>query len=244
MPEQLPEKAKNVNHQKPENGLVNIFVNVIIPVFILNKLSSRVGAVNALLLALAFPLCFGLYDLFKRKKTNYFSVLGLINVSMTGSLALLHLDGMWFAVKEAVFPSLVGVFVIISSFSKTPFIETLLLNPQLMQLELIHEKLELQNKWQEFEALLRRSTQLLALTFFVSAIVNFFLATHIFTSIDPNLDEAAMSTLLNEQIAHMTMWASAVILIPSILMLSGILWHLLKGIQKSTGLNNEQILKS
>ncbi len=229
---------------KQENGLVNILINVIIPVFILNKLSSRLGAPLALGLALAFPLTNGTYDLWKKKKTNYFSLLGLINVSLTGTLALLHLGGTWFSVKEAVFPSLIGVFVIISSFTKKPFIETLLLNPQLMHLDLIHEKLEFQGRWKEFELHLRKCTQLLALTFFVSAVVNFFLALRIFVPIDVNLEVAEQATMLNEQIGKMTLYASGVILIPSMFMLSGILWYLLKGIQKATGLTTEQILKS
>jgi hypothetical protein len=233
------QESKNQAH-----GISNIIINVIIPVVILNKLSSHLGPVYALALALAFPLCYGLYDLVVKKRTNYFSILGLINVSLTGSLALMHLDGMWFAAKEAIFPSLIGAFVFASSYGKSPFIETLILNPQLMRIDLIHEKLEEKGEWQKFEFYMRRSTQLLAMTFLVSAVVNFSLAIRIFIPLDMALDQTARSTLLNEQIAHMTMWASAVILVPSIVMLSGILWYLIKGIRLATGLTTEQILKS
>jgi hypothetical protein len=242
MKKPLSETAKQSPNQA--HGLSNIIVNVIIPVLVLNRLTARLGPGAALGLALAFPLCFGLYDWIKRKRTNYFSVLGLINVSLTGSLALLQLDGMWFAVKEAVFPTLIGVFVYASSFSKTPFIETLILNPQLMQIDLIHERLEAQGKWTQFEFYMRRATQMLAFTFLVSAVVNFTLAIHIFIPLDHNLDSTTRSVQLNDQIAHMTMWASAVIIVPSILMLSGILWYLIKGIRTATGLTTEQILKN
>ena len=230
--------------QKHENGLKNILINVIIPILILNKLSSRIGPKPALLLAISLPLVYGLTDLIRKKKTNYFSILGLINISVTGSLAILRLDGMWFAVKEAAFPILIGIFVVISSWTENPFIKSLLLNPQLMHLDVIHNKLEERGEWLAFNQHLRVATRFLALTFIISAMVNFMLALQIFIPIDVALDESAHAIILNEQIAKMTMWAAAVIILPSMLMLSGILWYLLKGIRQTTGLLTDQILKS
>ncbi|WP_374030368.1 VC0807 family protein [Bdellovibrio bacteriovorus] len=101
-----------------ENGLLNIVFNIVLPVLILNKLSKFIGPFWALVLALAFPLGYGAYDLIKRKKFNAFSALGLLNVLLTGGLALLGLHGFWFAVKEAAFPALVGLFVLGSAFTK------------------------------------------------------------------------------------------------------------------------------
>ena len=92
-----------------DNPIINILFNVAAPVFILNKLSAKLGSKEALLLALAFPLLYGAYDLIKKKKVNYFSLLGLLNVLATGSLAIMGLTGIWFAVKEAgVFSAVPG----------------------------------------------------------------------------------------------------------------------------------------
>jgi hypothetical protein len=73
---------------------------------ILNK-GGKVGLTptQAFLIALAFPLFFGLYSLIKEKKMNYISVLGLINILFSGILTILALGGIWFAVKEALFPT-------------------------------------------------------------------------------------------------------------------------------------------
>ena len=80
--------------EKPDNGLFNIVANVILPVLILNKLSKPMGPANALLLALAFPMLYGAYDFFKKRKMNYFALLGVLHVLVTGGFALLGLSGM------------------------------------------------------------------------------------------------------------------------------------------------------
>lgn len=237
---------QNIASKKIEqpHGFRNIIINVLIPVLILNKLSSKLGPGPALALALAFPFSAGAYELIKQKKVNYFSLLGLINVSLTGTIVLLKLDGFWFAIKDAVFPSLIGCFVIASSFTQNPFIKTMLLNPQMMNIELIHNKLEELGKWADFEVLLKKATQMLGATFFVSAVINFFLALRIFTPLDQGLDEIARQEALNQQIAQMTGYAFGVILVPSIIMMIGILLFLMKGITMATGLKQEEILKN
>ena len=232
------------SHNKQENGLLNILINVVIPVMILNKLSVRLGPAQALLLALSFPIAYGVWDFIKRHKTNWFSILGLINVSVTGSLALLGLDGLWFCIKEAIFPGLIGCFVIVSSFTNKPFVESLLMNPQLMDLDRISEKLSTLGNELKFTQHMKNSTRLLSISFFVSAVLNFVLAERIFIPLDTSLDATARSIALNEQIAQMTSYAMMVILLPTMLFLVFILWHLMKGIRKLTGLKTDEFLKS
>ena len=52
---------------KKNNQLIELIINIVIPSLILMKLSAEqyLGTVNALLLALAFPLGWGLYDLLR-----------------------------------------------------------------------------------------------------------------------------------------------------------------------------------
>ena len=57
---------------------------------------------------------------------NYISVLGLLNILFSGILTILALGGIWFAVKEAFFPLLIGGFVLASSFTLNPFFKTIL----------------------------------------------------------------------------------------------------------------------
>lgn len=226
-----------------ENAFLNLIFNILLPVLILNKASKFIGPLAALALALAFPLAYGGWDLIKRRKVNAFSVLGLLNVLFTGGLALMGLNGFWFAVKEAAFPTLVGAFVLGSAFTKKPFIETLFLNPALMKVDLLEERLQERSKTQDFHAHMKKATLWLSLSFVFSAILNFVLARRIFINIDPGLSPEAQSTILNEQIAQMTTWSMAVIMVPSIIFLIGIFWYLMKGIKDYSGLSTEELLK-
>jgi len=85
------------------NPLIELLVTLIIPSLILMKLSgpADLGAVNALLLALAFPLAWGARDLLARRKLNLFAALGLVSILLTGGIGLLQLDTQWLAIKEA-----------------------------------------------------------------------------------------------------------------------------------------------
>jgi hypothetical protein len=226
-----------------ENGFLNILFNILIPILILNKLSKIIGPFWALVLALAFPLGYGIYDLIKRGKTNPMSVLGLLNVALTGGLALAGINGMWFAVKEAAFPTLVGLFVFGSAFSKKPFVESLFLNPGVMNVGLLEEKLKEHGKQAEFHEHLRKATMWLSLSFAFSAICNFVLAVRIFKAIDPALPSENQATILNEQIAQMTTWSMAVIMVPSIIFLMGILWYVMRGIKINTGLKMDDLME-
>ncbi len=228
--------------QKPENALLNIAFNIAIPILILNKGSKSLGSFWALVIALAFPLSYGIYDHIARKKTNAISVLGLINVGITGSLALFKLHGMWFAVKEAAFPLLVGAFVFGSAFTKNPFISTLFLNPQFIDVSLLKSRLFERKAESEFTELLKKSTLWISLSFVFSATCNFMLAVRIFEPISEALDSEAQALVLNEQIARMTTWSMAVIVLPCVVFMVAIFMYLSKGMQRLSGLTEDDLL--
>lgn len=240
-----PSTTESVASEPSSAGaFLNLIINIVIPVFILNKLSQKLGPLNALILAIAFPLFYGLLDLIKKKKWNAFSLLGLINVSITGGFAVLGLGGIWFQIKEAIFPLLIGVFVFISAYSKKPFIETIFLNPQLLKLDLIYQSLKTKNTEAAFKNHLKQCTLLLGGSFVISSLLNFILSSIIFVPLADNISAEQKSILLNEQIAKMTTWSTVVIMVPSMIILGFILWYLISGIQKMTGLTTNDILKN
>ena len=119
---------------KRENLLINIACNIAVPMLILSKLSDRLGSMNALMLALAFPLGYGLYDFWQRRSVNFVSGLGFFSTLATGGLGLMRLEPFWFAVKEACVPALIGVAVVISQWTKRPLVRQFLLNDQIINL--------------------------------------------------------------------------------------------------------------
>lgn len=236
---------------KNENAVLSLLFNIALPVFLLNKLTDPLkdrigehGPTVALILALAFPLGYGLHDYLINKKKNAISLLGFLNILFTGGLALLQLKGIWFAVKEAAFPLLIGIFVYFSIYGKKPFIELFIYNPNLLKINLIEEKLAERQQSENFKKHLRLSTIFLAGSFLLSAILNFVLAIRIFVPIDESLSKSEYASILNQQIAEMTWLSWFVIMIPSMLCLFAILWHLFSGIQKMTGLKLPEIVHS
>lgn len=240
-------KTSASTHQKPENPLWNLVFNIFLPVFILQKGTPRLGengALWALLIALSLPIGYGLVDYLKRRHKNYISLIGIVSVLFTGGLAIVQAEGIWFAVVEMGLPLILGIGVLASAFTKKPFISTMAYNDMLMQIEIIEQSLAHNGNQNRFQALLKKSTFLLSLSFFLSAALNFFLAYQIFSPIDVALEEAARAEILNSQIAEMRYKSIFVIMIPLMLFSIGILWHLLRGIQNLTGLKLEQIMKA
>ena len=234
-----------------ENAFLNLAFNIVLPVFLLNKLTDPLknhlgdfGPTAALLVALAFPLAYGVYDYLKRKKKNVLSLLGFLNILLTGGLALFQLKGIWFAVKEAAFPLLIGLFVYLSIHRKKPFIELFVYNENLLNLSLIEEKLQENGRNEDIYRHLKTSTVFLAGSFLLSAVLNFVLARVIFVPIDETLPKSEYGAILNQQIADMTWLSWFVIMIPSMLCLFAILWHLFAGIQKMTGLKLNDLVRN
>lgn len=221
--------------QKNENPLLSLLFNLAIPMGILNKLTDRMGPQNALILALAFPIGYSLFLFFQTRKVSSIAILGLLNILVTGGFALTGLTGIWFAIKEASFPALVGLFVLGSAYSKKPFIESLLLNPQIMQVQKLETHLKAHHKGKLFHELLQRGTKLLSLSFLFSAIINFVLAVAIFKPLDSALGESERASILNSQIAEMTGWSFVAIALPSMIFMGFLLYYLLKKIESLTG---------
>jgi hypothetical protein len=226
-----------------ENNFSNIFVNIIIPVLILNK-GAKFGLtpVQALCLALTFPLANGIYSLVKTKKINFISVLGLVNILFSGVLTLLALGGIWFAVKEAIFPLLIGVFVFLSSRSKKPFFETMFLNPAIFNIEKLNENLDTEFKKLAFKNLIIKSTQYLSMSFLLSAALNFVLSLYIFTPLSADLTTEQKQQLLNQQLSHMTMYSMVVILVPTLIFVGLIMYNAFKKTSDLTGLKMDDLM--
>jgi len=232
------------NVKKRENLFLTILVNVILPSFVLEKGSAYVGSGWALAIGISIPLIYGLKTFTDEKRVNFIALMGLLNVGLSGALAVSGKGGIWFAIKEAGFPLLIGIFVLASTWTRMPFIEKLLMNPDNINSELLHEKLKEKNNEAQWFRHIQVSNILFSLSFFLSAYLNFSLAREIFSNIDPNIEEIARATLLNEQMGAMTRRSYLYILVPSVISTFAVLIFLLRGIRKLSGVEPDKILKS
>ena len=217
--------------------LIDILVSIVIPSIILMKFSddNELGASGALVVALAFPIAWGLYQLVRFNIRNYIALLGLISVLLTGSIGLLQLDTQWLAVKEAAIPALLGIVVLVMARLGYPLIKTLLYNPKVLNTERISRILCERGLDKALEARLLNATYMLSGTFFFSAVMNYLLATWIVTS-------PSGSAAFNEELGQLTLISYPIIAIPSMLMMFAIFYFLWRSIRSLTGLKLEEML--
>jgi hypothetical protein len=220
------------------NPLFEIAVTIIVPAVVLMQLSSpeRVGTRGALVLALAFPLGWGLWEGLRQRKLSWLALLGVVSTLLTGGIGLLKVDPFWLAVKEAAVPGLIGLAVLGSNWTRWPLIRILVFNPSLFDVERIHLALEQRHNTVPFELRLRTGTMLLAGTFFFSSLMNFVLARWIVTS--PGGSEA-----FNQELGRLTLLSYPFIAIPSMLMMMGLMWWLARSARQLTGLDIGDMLR-
>ncbi|WP_186411193.1 VC0807 family protein, partial [Candidatus Propionivibrio aalborgensis] len=197
---------------------------------------ESLGAVNALLLALAFPLSWGARSLLREHRVNLFAVLGLVSVLLTGGIGLLQLDTQWLAVKEAAIPGLIGLAVAISAYTRNPLVRVILFSPALMDVERIKQALDERGNLAIFEVRLKTTTWMLAGSFFFSAVMNYILATWIVTS-------PSGTTAFNEELGRLTLLSYPMIALPSMLIMAAALYYLVRTIHTLAGLKLTDALK-
>jgi hypothetical protein len=221
---------------KAENLLVNLVCNIVVPTVVLMKFSSErwLGPIPGLLVALSFPVGYGLQDFIRRRKANFISIIGFASVLLSGGLGVLKVGGMGFAVKEAVVPTIIGAMVLISMRTKRPLVRELLYNDQVIDVPKVDAALEARGNRAAFEQLLERSSYLLAASFLLSAILGFCLARNLLRG-TPGTPE------FNGQLGKMHLLSWPVIVLPMLVVSMYALWKLLQGIEALTGLDFDAI---
>ena len=223
--------------KKKPSPFLDLIISILIPSLILMKLSGedRLGPTMALVVALAFPIGYGVYDFVVNGNRNFMALLGVISVLLTGGIGLLKIDAQWLAVKEAAIPLCIGIGVLVANKMGYPLVKKLLFNPAILNTDRIHAELDKKKNRQQFESRLDRANTLLAGTFLFSAIMNYFLAKLIVKS-------ESGSSAFNEELGRMTLLSYPVIAIPSMIMMMAIFWFIWRTVNRLTGLSLEEIM--
>ncbi len=225
------------NEPKRESLLLNLALNIVIPTVILTKLSGdqHLGTQWAIVVALAFPIIYGLNDFRTTHKVNFFSALGVVSIMLTGGISLLELDPKYIAIKEAGIPALFGIAMLVSLKTRYPLVKTFLYNDKILQVDKVAEALKRTNHESEFEGALVNASYLITLSFFLSSVLNYALAKYLLVS--PPGTEA-----FNAELGKMTALSFPVIAVPATLIMMGALFYLFSRIKKLTELDLEDIL--
>tara|TARA_Y100000310_G_scaffold144893_3_gene144219 strand:- start:36219 stop:36902 length:684 start_codon:yes stop_codon:yes gene_type:complete len=222
-----------------ERPFLNLLINIVIPVFILLKLSKEqyLGPFYGLIVALAFPILYGLYEVVKEKKYNFLSILGVVSILLTGGIGLLQLNNNWLAAKEAGVPLLIAIAILVSLKTNYPLVKKLIYNDSIMNIAKIEEALEEKKSKEQLEKQLKKASYYVAGTFVFSAFLNYILAKIIVVS-EPG------SVAYNTELGRMTALSFPVIALPSTILLVIVIFSLVKKIKQLTGLEMEEVFKA
>jgi len=226
--------------KKKDNGLNNLIINIVIPALILmkgakwaTKLDLEISSVQILVLALALPLLYGLYDLIINKEKNFIAVLGFVSILLSGIVGVLKLPTELIAIKEAAIPFIIGCVIYFSNFTSYPIAPKFLYHDDVFDKETINSRLDIE-KQNTLKSNIKKASFFLFLSFMLSAFLNFVLAKYFIKS--PTGTEA-----FNDELGQMTLYSYPIIVIPSMLIMVGIIWYIYNSIKKLTGLDSNGI---
>ena len=132
-----------------------------------------------------------------------------------------------------------GVTILLSHWSKTPLLNTFLYSDTIFDIKRIEKEIQLNQKEDQYKKLLFSSTVLFSSSFLISTVLNFFLAIHFLGDIDVNAADAR--TQFTQKVSSIMWWGFLVIGAPILVVLSFLLFRLLKGLRQITGLSNDEI---
>lgn len=195
---------------------------------------DKLGAMNALLIALAFPFTYGVYEMVRTRKVGWVPVLGLVSIAISGGIGFLKLPAEWIAVKEAMIPAILALAILVSAWIGRPLARLFL--DAIIDKDRIYPLLEERGKMDDYERRTSVATWLLAGTFVLSATLNFILAKIVVTA-DGGTQQ------YTEQIGRMTALSFPVITIPVFITLTGTIFYIMSTLSKLTGLEMDEVLK-
>ncbi len=231
--------SKTASPKKNEKGgfFSNLLFNIAIPVIILTRFSDEgsLGPVWSIVIALMFPIGYGLWEMRITRKVNGFSILGVVSVLLTGGISLLQLDPKYIAIKEAAIPAIIGLVVIISQKSHRSVVRLLIFNEQFIHLDKVYKALAEHKNESLFDKRMTIVTYIVASSFFVSSVLNYVLAKMVVTS-EPGTTE------FSAELGRMTALSYPVIVIPSMIVLMAAIWYLFSQLKKLTHLPLEDLM--
>lgn len=219
-----------------DSPVLSLLLTIVMPVVILTWGKGRLGLTTqqAFIVALLFPLIYGIVELVRSKRIGFNPIIGVVGVMLTGGIGLLKLNPKWVAIKEGVVPLLFAAAMLISAWMGRPLARVIL--NQVLDKPRIDAALAERGNADEYERKTGIATYLLAGTFLLSAALNYSLAKAI-------VKAPAGTDAFNHQLGKMTALSFPIITVPVMLVLMGTLIYIWTTVTKLTGLQLEEVMK-
>ncbi|MGE9267139.1 MAG: VC0807 family protein [Verrucomicrobiales bacterium] len=253
---QSADAVPSPSQNQQDNPLANIILNVLAPVLILSYCSKEgdavyhLGPYQAMALALAVPIAYGIWHFIAHRKFNIFSAVGFLNVLLTGAITIYLFTAtdpgtranapLFFGLKEAIQPLILGSLFLITHRSKSPLFNLFIYSDALFDHQRITKAVAKNQQDLPYMKLLWSSTLLFFGSFCLSALMNLGLAYYFLADLDPHAEN--WKELYNQDVARITGWGFLVIGVPLLVVGGFILWRLIKGLEQLTGLSRDEVL--
>lgn len=223
---------------KQPHPLADLLLTVVLPSAALEYLSepARLGPFWALVVSALLPLTFGIYCWVTKAGLNFFSILGLVAVVVTGGLGLLKLDAFWFGMKEVIVPVLIGLAFPASHAWGRPMICAMIFAPHLINERALRDSLDTPEKQRGFNSLLLKASWGMGVSMLLSAVLNFALAMYLLGGKEPGSEAfvKGMGTLN---------WGGTLIIgAPMLLSMMVVLVGFMRGVYRLTGLHKDDLM--
>ena len=233
-----------MKNKKTENFWLNLGCNIIAPSLLLIKgrsIADKIGLecqnidLWIFLIAMAFPIFYGIFDFVSRRKWNLFSVIGFASVLLTGGVGLLSLSKNWIIVKEGAIPLLLGVAVLITAYTKRPLAKMIIMSDSVFDVEKIDNALQSRGTTLQFNLQMKAITYIVVGSFLLSSVLNFILAFLIIKSPSGTQE-------FNAEIGTMTALSYPVIVLPTMVIFIFAMFKFFKVLKSLTGLELEDVM--
>lgn len=228
---------------KKENFFINIAFNLVIPGLILSDwgrkgLEQFISPEGRLIVAVAFPAVYFIFDYIRRRQANVISIFGFVGTLLSGVVGLMKLDPFWFAIKEAMFPGVIGAGMYLSQWAGKPLVKAFVWNETVMHTDKIMSAVVERGRSADIEKLFGWCTKLLAPAFVASAFAHFVLARWLVTA-HPETSQDAF----NAQLSKFNFIAWPLILLPSMGYLVWLMLKFMKRLGEVSGLPEEELYR-
>jgi hypothetical protein len=217
--------------------VTELVVTVAIPSVLLMFASGddRLGPLWGLVVALLFPLGWGVYGMLRAGRVSALAVIAFVSIGLTGGVGLFQLEARWIALKEAAVPLLLGLAAIGTAHTRWALVPTLL--DRLLDPERVDAALHEQGTADRWQRLTVSSTRRIGAVFVVSAAVTWVLARVMVTS-------QAGTTAFNEELGRFTAVSFPAIALPMMVGMAWVLKGVLDGLEACTGAEVDDLLRT
>ena len=135
---------------------------------------------------------------------------------------------------------MIGSLFLITHKMKSPLLNTFLYNDGLFDVKRIEKSVKAKETQPDYKSLLWKCSLIMFGSFCVSAVANFALSLYFFDGLNPAIENWKVE--YNEIVGKITGWGFLVIGAPFFFVMAYILYFLLSGLKKITGLETDKIL--